>query len=95
MSNDSPDFAEAGDITLHNSIDFWMNQANKIKNLENNIVTQNMVTEVMLAAGLEPKLGYESLAIDSDGQIIVCDRCNNFGYIDIQTLNKILRIKNG
>ena len=38
--------------------------------------------ELMLRAGLDTRMGYEAVALQDDGQIIICDKCGNFGYLD-------------
>ena len=39
---------------------------------------------LMELAGLDPALGFEALAVQSDGAVICCDRCGNFGYIALE-----------
>ena len=38
--------------------------------------------QVMIDAGLEPRLGFDDFGMQSDGSIIICDKCGNFGYLD-------------
>lgn len=37
---------------------------------------------LMQLAGMDPRMGFEAVAIQDDGTPIVCDKCGNFGYID-------------
>ena len=37
---------------------------------------------LMKQAGLNPRIKFESVAIQENGSLIVCDSCGNFGYLD-------------
>lgn len=37
---------------------------------------------LMTAVGFDPRLGFEELAIQSNGTAIVCDRCGSFEHLD-------------
>lgn len=37
--------------------------------------------ELMEAAGLDPRMGYEDVGIQGDGSLVVFDRCGCFGYL--------------
>lgn len=37
---------------------------------------------LMRQVGLDPRMGFEEIALQADGTPIVCDRCGNFGYLD-------------
>jgi len=39
--------------------------------------------KLMTLALLVPNLGFEAIAIQGDGQPIVCDKWGNFSYLDI------------
>ena len=38
--------------------------------------------QLMELAGLDSRMGFESIAIQDDGTAIICDKCGNFGYLD-------------
>lgn len=38
--------------------------------------------ELMKLSGQDPRMGFESVAIQDDGTPIVCDKCGNYGYLD-------------
>lgn len=38
--------------------------------------------ELLSAADIEPRFVFEDIAIQSDGVLIVCDKCGHFGYLD-------------
>lgn len=37
---------------------------------------------LMDAAGIDRGMRFEDYAMQSDGTLIVCDKCGNFGYLD-------------
>ena len=37
---------------------------------------------LMETAGLDKRMGYESVGVQDDGTPVVFDRCGNFGYLD-------------
>ena len=37
---------------------------------------------LMRVSGQDPRMGFESVAVQGDGTPIVCDQCGNFGYLD-------------
>jgi len=54
----------------------------KVYDIKNNEYINNNA-KLMALAGLEPNLGFEAIAIQDDGQPIVCDKWGNFSYLDI------------
>ena len=38
--------------------------------------------QLMELAGMDSRMGFESIAIQDDGTAIICDKCGNFGYLD-------------
>ena len=46
--------------------------------------TDEYVTDydkVMSDSGLEPRMGYEDIGIQSDGTPVIFDKCGGFGYL--------------
>jgi len=37
--------------------------------------------ELMILSGQDPRIGFESIAVQEDKTIIICDKCGNFGYL--------------
>ena len=37
---------------------------------------------LMKLSGQDPAMGFEDIAVQSDGTVIICDKCGNFGYLD-------------
>lgn len=40
------------------------------------------VDELMSISGQDKAMGFEAVAVQDDGTIIICDKCGNFGYLD-------------
>jgi hypothetical protein len=37
--------------------------------------------EIMDKCGIDPRMGFENIGIQSDGTAVVFDKCGNFGYL--------------
>ena len=44
---------------------------------------EDLMNELMTKAGLNIGLGFEDFGIQSDGQLVVFDKCGNFGYLSL------------
>lgn len=44
---------------------------------------EDLANELMAQAGLVIGLGFEDFGIQSDGQLVVFDKCGNFGYLNL------------
>jgi hypothetical protein len=59
-----------------------MKMVMRIYDLENKCYIEDG-DKLMTLSGQDPRMGFEAVAIQDDGKPIVCDRCGNFGYLDL------------
>lgn len=59
-----------------------MKIAMRIYDNQNSEYVENDTDLLMKESGQDPRMRFEDFAIQSDGSLIVCDKCGNFSYLN-------------